>query len=150
MKKEIIWKGVSFSYKSKGFSWFFFVSLFFFLIFLFALWQNNFLFALFIVLAGIMTIVLAKKKPKLLEFKLNDQGITIGDKTYLFKDLEGFYINEEKKPELFLKRKIPFLNFKIPIRNKDLSEIKEFLKQRLPEEKIEDSLIDIFIKKIGF
>jgi len=151
--KEIIWTAPEFRYVHKDVEWYWMTLIVAGILVLIALWQKNLLFAMFIVIAEVMTIMWAKELPKNIEFKLDKKGIHIGKiKFYGYEELSGFHILENNdETELILKTREklhPYL--KIILENNEVPEIKELLKQHLPEIEYEESLSDTIAKIIGF
>lgn len=152
--KEIIWQAAEFKYQYKDVSWYWLTIIAAGILFLVSLWQENFLFAIFIVIAEATLLFWAKEMPKVIQFKLDKKGIQLGKiKSYQYEDLKGFHIREKEEgaSELIFKTRNklhPYL--KILVVNKDIPDIKEFLKKRLEEIEYEESLSDGLAEKIGF
>jgi len=91
METKIRWKAPEFRYYPKTAGWYYW-SIFITLIFLaFTIWQKNFLFGFFIVVAETLIISWSSKKPALLDFALDEKGLTIGaQKSYSYTELKGF------------------------------------------------------------
>ncbi len=150
---EIIWKAPEFKYYAKGVGWYGVSILIAILLVFFAIWQKNFLFALFVAVAELALVSWAKRQPAILEFRINKKGVGIGNvKFYPYEELAGFHVRESPgDSELVLKAKSrlhPYI--KISIFDKDTSEIKDFLKELLPEIEYNESLSDDIVRKIGF
>jgi len=152
--EEIIWQAPEFQYRHKELEWYWLSIIAAGILFLFALWQKNLLFAIFIVIAEIMLIVWANELPKNLQFKINKNGVQIGGlKSYYFEELGGFHICEKEGGwgELVLKTRNKLHAYvKILVFNKDIPEIKKFLKEKLPEMEYQESLSDHLGRRIGF
>ncbi|MDO8430063.1 MAG: hypothetical protein Q7S73_01710 [bacterium] len=152
-KKEIIWQAPEFEFQHKDASWYWLTIIVSAILALVALWQLNFLFAIFVVLAETMLIFWAKETPKILQFKISDRGIQLGRlKSYSFEELDGFHISElRNQPELVLKTRNKLHPYVIILMlEDDAPEIKEFLKNHLAEIEYEESLSDHLFKRIGF
>lgn len=163
-KKEIIWTAPEFEYHQKEVSWYWLSILAAAVIILISLWLKNFLFAIFVVIAEIVLISWAKRQPKNIKFKISEKGLFIGEtKFYEYKELKGFFLREGlgTKPvrlpgqgpegELILKTNFkiePYI--KIFVFNKDIPEIKSFLKNHLEEIEYTESLHEAISKIIKF
>ncbi len=151
--QEIIWRAPEFKYYAKGIGWYatsIFISA---LLVIFAIWQKNLLFVLFVLIAEASLIFWAKRPPLFLEFRINKKGVGIGDiKFYPYEELVGFCVKESPgDSELVLKTKSrlhPYI--KISILDKDAQEIKDYLEEFLSEEEYQESLSDDIVRKIGF
>ncbi|MFA5084162.1 MAG: hypothetical protein WC475_02135 [Candidatus Paceibacterota bacterium] len=160
IKKEIKpvvieWQAPAFKYYPKDVSWYWLSFIIAILFMAFAILQKNFLFAVFIFLAEISVLILARRQPETLKFKIDDKGVTVIDKTYPFGDLETFCLrldDEDKNfEELILKRKTHFNPYlKIFVDIKAASRIHDILGQKLAEEEYQDSLIEIIFKWLRF
>lgn len=156
-KNELTWEAPEFGYIEKEPFWFVSAGLLATVFFIFAVWQKNLLFAIFIIIATIVVFVWAKKKPETLLFKLNENGLRMGGRNfYPWGDLEYFALlksheEHDHLAELVVKReeKInPFLKIHIPPER--IREIHEFLLQYLPEEEYEESFADAIGRIVGF
>ena len=155
-KKEFRWTAPEFEYFHKGASWSLVIVCAAASLVILALWQRNFLFAVFIVISAFLVLNLGHKKPNYLDFHLNDRGLTIDEKTqYPYQDLLGFatqhIASDGELAELILKRKKHFSTYlKILLPAQHLDEIRVFLNKYLPEIEYEDSVADHLSKIIKF
>ncbi len=121
---------------------------------LFSIWQNNFLFGIFVIMAGGTIIFLSSQKPQDYKFKLTQDALMVGegDEIYYYSGLSHFdiYRYSPEHQELFIvfkKRIRP--NLSIRIHPRDVEKIKDFLSDKIPQKKVEPSIFDIFSKIIG-
>lgn len=91
-KFEITWEAPEFEYREKGVSWYWISIIIAALIIAFSVWQKNFLFGFFIVVAEILLIVWGNREPRTTQFTLTDDRVTIEayGKTYLMKEFESW------------------------------------------------------------
>ena len=91
----VTWSAPEFEYREKSVSWYW-GSIAVMTLFLgIAVWQRNFLFGVFLVIAEILLIVWGNKEPRTVEYAVADDGIHIkGYKTYAAQDIESFGVNE--------------------------------------------------------
>jgi hypothetical protein len=127
-----------------------------------AVWQKNFLFAVFVVLAWVTIVFSVNRKPTIWNFKIDKEGVRInlpsGDrasaKTYLYSGIRGFDIHPtpgDEYKELILRQKSKFSNFvKMNIHPADEERIKNFLEEFVPREEYDPTLTDSLAKLIGF
>jgi len=153
MKKEIIWRGPEFKYYHKEPSWYWINGLVAGLLLLFSLYQNNILLAIFIGLTELTIIILAKRLPKTIEFKITEEGIHFGRYTlHTYDELKGFQINPESDElsELILvtNSKInPTIKMNVFV--KDQEDIREMLKNFINEVEYEATLFDAIADLLG-
>lgn len=152
-EKEIVWIAPEFEYRPKDVGWYWMSIIIAAIFILVAIWQKNFLFAIFIIVAEAMMLYWARQLPPHIEFKLDNKGLLLGkNKFHSYEEMSGFSIVEKNKNwELIIKTKEriqPFL--KISIYEKDSVNIKKLLKERLEEMEFSESIIDHISKIIGF
>jgi hypothetical protein len=91
---EIKWEAPEFEYREKGVSWYWLSIIIAAIIVAFSVWQKNFLFGLFIVLAEVLFIVWGNRVPRTVEFAANENGITVDEvRSYSFKDFENMSVD---------------------------------------------------------
>ncbi len=104
---------------------------------LYALISGNFLFALVIVLFGIILFLQSHQTPPQLPFVITDLGIIIGRKFHPFSDLKSFYIvyrPPEVKMLFFQSKSALEPMVRIPLLDTDPVEVRFSLLQYLPED----------------
>ncbi|MEE8131477.1 MAG: AzlD domain-containing protein [Candidatus Paceibacterota bacterium] len=155
----ISWRAPEFEYHHKDASWYWLSIIAAIILVALALWQKNFLFVIFVVIAEMVVISLVGRFPPIWEFKISEKGVEIGrpnkkeKKFYPYRELESFDIHPagEEYKELVLKsqsRLKPF--FKINIHSKDEEKIKKFFLKFLPQKEIHSSAVDSVSKLIRF
>ncbi|MEK9184072.1 MAG: hypothetical protein AAB890_03310 [Patescibacteria group bacterium] len=142
------WSCPEFEYQEKNNTWFLIAIAVAVIIGLFALWQANFLFLIFIVIAALMVAVWSQKKPKTVNFMLDDRGLWIENIFYSFNKFDSFAIKPES---LMFKHKERFKPYLIINFNKDdLEAIRKHLLDFFPEIEYNDSLIEAFTRLFKF
>jgi len=153
MKNEIVWRGPEFKYYHKEISWYWMSGIISGALFLIALFQKNILLAVFVAITEFTIVILAKRLPKTIEFKINEEGIQFGKiNFYPYKELSGFDIRKENDEvsELVLltDSKInPTIKINIPL--KDEEDIRNILKNSLDEVEYEDTFFDSIEDLLG-
>ena len=109
----------------------------------------------FVVMAEIMVLFWANQTPRMIDFKLSHEGLTVaGTKSYAYAEIENFAFDLESNGEWievffdFKKRIRPRL--KITAHREDLEEIRGLLAGFLAEVDHEASLVDRLEKIVGF
>ncbi|MEK7464772.1 MAG: hypothetical protein AAB617_03290 [Patescibacteria group bacterium] len=153
-KTEINWRAAEYEHVRKSEAWYLFIIVASVTLIIFSLFQRNFFFAIFVVLASLMIIAFGRRKPQVFDFKINTEGVAIGKKiTYHYDQLQGFSIRNRpgRLDELIIRRKTPFNPFvRIPLDSKIASKARELLKDKLPETVHEDSLLELLGEWLGF
>jgi len=153
MEKEIIWRGPEFKYYHKETSWYWMNGIIAGALFLIALYQQNILLAIFVAITELTIIMLAKRLPKTIEFRVNEDGIYFGKMAfYSYEELTGFDINEESgevgELVLLTNSKInPTIKINIPV--KDEEGIRNVLKNHLDEVEYESTFFDSIADLLG-
>lgn len=156
----IEWQAPEYEYYSKDVSWYWLSLIASIILAAVALWQKNFLFAVFVAVAWMVVINFANRSPDDWKFKINGKGIEIeplkegiAGKFYPYDEIAGFDIHPSVGScrELILKFKSklsPYL--KININPEDEEKIEKFLAEFIPKEKYPESLADSFLKLVRF
>lgn len=153
-KKSIGWKAAEFHYIEKDYLWYTGVVAAGAVLGIFALWQRNFFFAVFIVIATTLVVEFGKHRPRTLEYELTDKTINIEGKVYArYEDLKSFHIRKRLGflDEIVFHRnsKIsPFIH--LPADDKLALRAREFLLEYIPEEEHKQSMAEIIAERIGF
>lgn len=151
---EIKWRAPEFDPRPKGISWYWLSIILAVIIIGIAVWQKNFLFGFFVVVAEILVLVWGNREPEMVGFALDAGGFTVGDKKHLYSEFENFSAEndpEKEWPNLFLNFKSrikPTLKIKAP--KGRVGEIKQILNSALPEAEYQPSLLDAFEEFLGF
>lgn len=151
----IVWQAPAFKYYPKDISWYWITILISVILFFFAIWQKNFLFGVFVVVAEIAVFVLARRQPEIIEFKIDEQGVGILERMFSYDELTSFCLrpdNEDKNfQELILKKKVYFNPYVIILMDAEIvPRAQAILNQKLNEEPYQDSLLDILFKWLRF
>jgi hypothetical protein len=155
MDNRIRWTGYEFEYKEKTNDWFWAVGIIIISISIISFIYENAIFGLFILLAGAMALMTAKKPPRLIDYELTEKGLLINDKTYSHLDFRAFWVTEDKysAPKLLLRaNKIvnPILVITIETDYVDAEAVRDFLLDYIPEEKMEEPLSMRLMEFLGF
>lgn len=143
---EVSWQAPEHIEHDRDIRWYISVGVVALIIFFISLLLGNFLFAIFIALAGVLMVTLSHKKPEIYTFKINKDGVYIGDDIFHdYENIEGFGIieHEHKLDEIIIKKDrilVPFI--KLPIDSRTLPQAKRVLKKKLKEEEYRESVID--------
>ncbi|MDP2598646.1 MAG: hypothetical protein Q8P49_02355 [Candidatus Liptonbacteria bacterium] len=152
---ELKWRSPEFEYRPKDVSWYWISIIVSVIVLGLAVWQKNFLFGFFVVIAEILIIVYANREPAFVEFTLNEKGIAIdGRKSYAYADMESWSIDSSigtEWPSLFFqfhRRLKPPLKVRIP--RDRIAELQKALATVLRQVEHEHSLLDALEEFIGF
>lgn len=152
-KNEITWRAAEYEYSQKDWVWYAWVSGVAVVLVIFSIWQKNLFFGMFAVLAACMIVFFSRKKPRVLDFKINENEMRAGDNFVLTYDkLENFSIRSRvgHLDEIVVRKKAtvnPFVRF--PIDSKLALEAKKIIIKKLPEVEYSESIIDILSDRFG-
>lgn len=152
---EVVWNAPEFEHNPKEIGWYWASMLIAAAMIGVALWQQNFLFLFFILIAEILVLEWAGREPKMLRFVFNERGITIGEHiAHPVESIENFSIEESYREE-WAALHLRFHNkLRVPIvilLPKDIQkQLRENLKGKVPEVEVKPSLLELVEQIIGF
>lgn len=152
-KFEMSWEAPEFEYHEKDVSWYWISIIIAALIIAFSVWERNYLFGLFVVIAEVLIILWANQEPPIVLFTLRDDGLEVGTaKFHTLKEFESWSADGgdpwvEMKFNFRAKLKTP-LALTAPADT--LDEIRKNLKPLLPEVEHEITLIEAIEKLLRF
>ena len=153
-RKEIIWEAEEYEHHEKTPGWYWITVLIALALGAYAVWQDNYLFLFFIVVAEVMVFSWARRYPRILVFRVTDGGVHIDNMGfYPYGDIEAFSIVEYDKSrgELILRKKAKISQpVKIPAHPDKLHEIRLFLENYLSEEDYKESFPDMLYRAMKF
>lgn len=149
------WEAPEFEYREKSVSWYWLSIIAAAAILAASVWQKNFLFAVFVVIAEILVLVWAGRKPRMINFRLDDKELTVGGgKFYSYSEIEAYGTEESGNGEwsemAFRLRHGLHPWLKIRIRTARLPEAEKALGPSVKKTELETSLLDSLGKLIGF
>ena len=118
----------------------------------FALWQRNFFFAIFIVTATVVVIALNRRRPRTIDFMIGEEGISAGTTKYQYEELEWFALRTRpgRLDMLTLRKKSAISPFAhLPIDSGLAVKAREFVAEKIPEQEYEESLVDMLASLFG-
>lgn len=153
---KVQWEAPEYEYHDKDVSWYWTSIIVAAAIVAFAVWQRNFLFGLFIVVAEILFIIWGNRPPRNARFTADQDGISVtgaGEKLHLYKEFESMGVNpigEGWSELVFIFR----ARFKTPLKtlipNAELANLRANLKTVLREIPYEPTLLDSIEKLLRF
>ncbi len=147
------WEAPEFEKHNKSGSWFVLPAIITIIVGVIAIATENILFLILILLGFFTFYVYAKKEPGIIKFKINEKGIEIDGKLYDFSSIKSFWIfyNPPTEKEISIRsRKTSSPYIKIPLAEQNPNEIRKYLLRFLPEKRHKESLVDIWMKRVGF
>jgi hypothetical protein len=151
---QLVWDAPEFEYREKGISWYWVSIIVAACIVAFSVWFQNFLFGFFIVVAEVLFIVWGNREPRVIEFAMDQEGISIDNRKFHgIKEFESWSADAatDDLTEIYLyfrSRVRPALKVLIP--TEKLDEFRANVKTVLKETEHEPSLLDSIEKLLRF
>jgi hypothetical protein len=154
---ELAWQAPEFEHRPKTSTWYWVSIIVSILLLALAIWQRNFIFAVFVVIAELMLIIWGASEPRMIAFSLNQRGLTIGGaKFYPFSDIkswsadsEGFF--DPEWPDITLHLVHHFhTGLKVKVPRAMFLDVEKALRAHAREVPFEPSMIDVIEKLLGF
>ncbi len=121
------------------------------LLVLYGIFANNFLFALIIILAGIILFLQSKQTPPAVPFGMTTMGVLVSDRFYPYRELGSFYIiYTEEVQTLYIETKSRLRpTLRIALMEQDPTQIRLTLRQFLTEdiEREQEPTLDVFARR---
>jgi hypothetical protein len=151
--RAISWEAPEHHHVEKGNDWFFALAIIVIAIVIVAILFNNVMLALLLGLGGGALAVSAARRPSIIPFEVSVRGVRIEDELYPFSSLESYHIDEDdhRGPQLYVKvekRLLPLLVLPLPVDHID--DIEAILKEKLPEEELEEAFFIKVLELFGF
>jgi len=146
--EKINWSAFEYEYHKKSTDWFWVVWIVSIGIIATSLILGSVSFAILIFIISFTLSIQAVTKPKKINIELNEKGIEIYNKKYLFADLDSYWIKtDDSFPRMLLKSKKKISRFiTIPLDINIANEVDEFLSEYLEKEELEEPLLYLFSK----
>ncbi len=151
----INWSAPEYEYRPKSVSWFWLTIIVAVLILALAVWQKNFLFGFFVVVAEVLLLVWGNREPREVHFSVSGKGLTVdGKKFYAWSEIENWSADEPGELEHgdivlnFKGRLRP--NVRILVPKEKFAETRGAFAEKLPEVEREESVIDSLERFLRF
>jgi hypothetical protein len=108
LNENLNWSALEYEEKEKSQDWFWALGIIVVTGSIAAIIFGDYFFAVLLVLSGLLLGFFAIKKPETIFYELNNQGLKIGNRLYLYENIKSFWVQIEqvgqinKKPLLFI------------------------------------------------
>ncbi len=156
MENEIRWEGPEFHFHEKGEGWGRGAIAIGGIVMLIAIFQKNFLFAIFIAIATFLVLTWGNRRPRTVGFILSDHGLKVGEKKfYAHENLSGFAMvpsrDHSSYTDIVIREKGSLGGWtKFMIENDLAEQARELLNSSLPELEYEESLAEHIARILRF
>jgi hypothetical protein len=151
--EKIEWSAPEYEYHEKTSDWFWALGVITLALFLSAIFLGSFLFGLLVLLAGFSLALYGARKPNVVNFKIDVQGIHIGNTIYNYENLKSFWLDYQPPyiKELIIESQKTFMpHINIMLGDIDPLKVREYLLKFLKEEKIEEPLTATIARFLKF
>ena len=155
--EKLSWSALEYEEKERSADWFWALGVIVITSSIASIIYGNYFFAVLLILSGGLLGFFAVKKPDIIPYELNEKGLKIGTRFYLYENIKSFWVqtlNEElrHKPILFIKSErafIPILS--VPIENDSGSKIRSvMLAKNITEEEMKEHASEKIMEYLGF
>ncbi len=145
---KIEWDAPEFEERQKTVSWYWITIILAVLVLAFSIWEQNFLFGIFVIIAEVLFIAWGNRTPNRVHFVMNEKGLTVPGATfYPYHEFETFSVDESDEESAWgslffrLKRRAR-LTLRVYIPKERIKEAAQALRLGVREVEHEESLTD--------
>ncbi|MDP2789214.1 MAG: hypothetical protein Q8O46_04200 [bacterium] len=155
---KLEWSALEYEEKDRGKDWFWALGVVMVASSIASILFENYFFATLIILGGVMLGFFAIKKPEMIPYEINNQGIKIKNNLYPFDSIQSFWINvggeenQNQRPTLFIKSERFFMPVvSMPIESESEEIIRAIMLDRdIPEEEMREHISEKIMERLGF
>lgn len=135
-EKELKWRVPEYPQYVRGRNWYIIAAILGILLLIYSVITGNFLFAVIIILAVLISIVSSRNKTELVDFKLFQDGVKMDNTIYPWDKFQAYWIVKESDEDSSYNLGLDLKNiFKtdlyVPIKNQSIKEVEEFVSKYL-------------------
>ncbi len=149
---HISWRAPEYTFNEKSTDWFWGLALSTLAIGVVSLIAGNFLLAVLIIIAAFTVGLLSIRRPKDIEFKINNRGVKAGTELHSWSGLESFWLEEETDPPkiILISKRFLMPHIIIPLGDVDFGNVHDVLLEHLPQVEHHESIVDVLAARLGF
>ncbi|MEX0931960.1 MAG: hypothetical protein WDZ88_04375 [Candidatus Paceibacterota bacterium] len=150
--EPLIWSDYEYIYTKKTADWYWAVGIVGTALVVAPLLFNNIMLALLIAIGLFSLVLFASKKPRMVEFEINEKGIRIDRTLYPYDSIESFCVSDESVvPTLYIQLHSFFMPLvSLPIELAGEEEVRERLSKHLKEKILREPLPQKILEYFGF
>lgn len=156
--ERLEWSALEYEEKDRSTDWFWALGIIVVTSSMAAIIFENYFFAVLLILGGVLLGIFAVKKPAMISYELNNQGLQIRTELFPYENIQSFWVqldrNEEieQKSTLFIKSERFFAPIiSIPIDHNRAEDIRSiFISKNIPKEEMRDHLSTKIMESLGF
>ncbi|MCX6752059.1 MAG: hypothetical protein NTZ87_00965 [Candidatus Nomurabacteria bacterium] len=158
--EKLEWTALEYEEKERSSDWFWALGIIVVTSSIASIIYDNYFFAALLFLSGLLLGFFAIKKPEIISYELNSQGLKIRNHLFPYENIKSFWVqigssttgNIETKPTLFIKSERAFIPIiSIPIENILAHEIHSIMISRdVAEEEMKEHPSSKIMESLGF
>ncbi|MFA6386770.1 MAG: hypothetical protein WCW04_03320 [Candidatus Paceibacterota bacterium] len=149
---KIEWQAPEYKHEEKSVDFFWTIGVIALIMFVIAVWQQNYVFAIFILVSALSLFLFSIRPPQVMTFVIETSGLSLGKDKYEWKKIKGFHIKKESDKAVLLveinKYLLPVYTIPLPLDIAD--QVRESLTKVIPNIELEESKSMKFMEKLGF
>ena len=104
MFEPIEWGAPEFHYREKNADWYWILGIIVVTAIVIALLLKSILFAIFLAVGGFLIALFASKRPDIIHYRIDSQGVYINDTLYPYYELSSFWVDQSRpeRPQLLI------------------------------------------------
>lgn len=150
--EKLEWSALEYEEKERSTDWFWALGIIVVTSSVAAIIYGNYFFATLLFLSGLLLGFFAIKKPDLVYYELNMEGLKIRTRLYPYENIQAFWVQTKIKPTLFIKSERAFMPvISIPIENSIAHDIRSImLSENVFEEEMKEHPSHTIMESLGF
>ena len=149
---KIEWQAPEYKHKEKSIDFFWTIGVIALMMFVVTIWQQNYIFAIFILVSALSLFLFSIRQPQIMTFIIETSGFSLGKDKYEWKKIKGFHIKKESDKAILLieinKYLLPVYTIPLPLDIAD--QVRDSLTKVIPNIELEESKSMKFMEKLGF
>ena len=159
MEEKLNWSALEYEEKERQVDWFWALGVVVVASSLAAIIFGNYFFAILLIVGGLLMGFFAIKKPDMVFYELNEKGLKIRDRIYLYEKIKAFWVQKPLSddgkvmpPALFIKsQRLLVPVFSVPIEETSVVKIHNLmLAHDVPEEEMKEHPSEKIMEALGF
>ena len=150
--EPIVWETPEYVYREKSADWYWAIGIIAVSVAVTSVLFNNILFAIFIALSFFTLMLYAKRKPHLLQIKIDNRGVQVGRVKYPHSSIESFWVEDRFGDDKIImkSRKLTMPYIVIGIEDMNAETVRNYLRKFLTEEEHAEPLARRVMEYLGF
>ena len=150
--EKLSWSALEYEDKDRNADWFWALGVIVITSSIASIVFGDYFFAALLIISGLLLGFFAVKKPDMVIYELDENGLKIRNRLYPYQNIKSFWVRVNVKPMLFVKSERLFMPIiSIPIEDNMAEEIHSVLfSQNIPEEEMKEHPSEKIMEVLGF